>query len=236
MSIRPPAAAIGKPSAPMADSGSAVRLPATLSILGVALFWTGVLVGGALAPGYRQSQDYISALASRGSVVAPIGMAAIASKGLAYMAGSWLTRRVWGRRALALPMLLAGASLLVVAAFRIGCPGGAAGCGFGAAALADDSGDLIHYYAVLSFEIWLLCAMTVLALGALRGAPWPRWLGWASAPLAVASVTLLTRTGGAYNGVWQRLWAGNNSLWLLLVVGVGVAGRAALGSGRGRAG
>lgn len=233
MSTHPSAATRLAPSAP-ADLAPATRLPTALSVLGVAIFWTGVLVGGALAPGYRQSQDYISALASRGSAVAPIGMAAIASKGLAYMAGSWLTRRVWGRRALALPMLLAGASLLVVAAFRIGCPGGAAGCGFGAAALADDSGDLIHYYAVLSFEIWLLCAMAVLLLGALRGAPWPRWLGWASAPLAVASVTLLTQTGGAYNGVWQRLWAGNNSLWLLLVVGV--AGGAALGAGRGRAG
>lgn len=224
MSIRPPTAAIGQSSAPLADPGSAVRLPAALSVLGVTLFWTGVLVGGALAPGYRQSQDYISALASRGSVVAPIGMAAIASKGVAYLAGSWLTQRVWGRRALALPMLLAGASLLVVAAFRIGCPDGAAGCGFGAAALVDDSGDLIHYYAVLSFEIWLLCAMVVLLLGALRGAPWPRWLGWVSLPLGIVSVTLLTQTGGEFNGVWQRLWAGNNSLWLLLVVGL-AAGR-----------
>lgn len=219
-----PSAATGFASSAPTDLASTVRLPAALSIFGVALFWTGVLVGGALAPGYRQSQDYISALASRGSVVAPIGMAAIASKGVAYMAGSWLTRRVWGRRALALPMLLAGASLLVVAAFRIGCPGGAAGCGFGAAALADDSGDLIHYYAVLSFEIWLLCAMAALALGALRGAPWPRWLGMVSVPLGIASVSLLMRTGGAFNGVWQRLWAGNNSLWLLLVVGL-AAGR-----------
>lgn len=218
MSTRPPTAASSQASAPLADPGSAVHLPAALSVLGVTLFWTGVLVGGALAPGYRQSQDYISALASRGSVVAPIGMAAIASKGLAYLAGSWLTQRVWRRRALALPMLLAGVSLLVVAAFRIGCPAGAAGCGFGAAALADDSSDLIHYYAVLSFEIWLLCAMAVLAQGALRGAPWPRWLGMASVPLAIASVALLLRTGGAFNGLWQRLWAVNNSLWLLLVV------------------
>lgn len=235
MSTRPSIATGLAPSAP-ADLAPATRLPAALSVLGVALFWTGVLVGGALAPGYRQSQDYISALASRGSVVAPIGMAAIASKGMAYLAGSWLTQRVWGRRALALPLLLAGASLLVVAAFRIGCPGGAAGCGFGAAALVDDSSDLIHYYAVLSFEIWLLCAMVVLALGALRGAPWPRWLGMASVPLGIASVTLLTRTGGDYNGVWQRLWAGNNSLWLLLVVAAGVAGGAAFGAGENRAG
>lgn len=233
MSTRPSTATGLTPSAP---TGPTVRLPAALSVLGVALFWTGVLVGGALAPGYRQSQDYISALASRGSVVAPIGMAAIAAKGVAYLAGAWLTQRVWRRRALALPMLLAGLSLLVVAAFRIGCPGGAAGCGFGAAALVDDSGDLIHYYAVLSFEIWLLCAMAALALGAWRGAPWPRWLGWISLPLAIASVTLLTRTGGEFNGVWQRLWAGNNSLWLLLVVGAGVTGGAVLGAGERRAG
>ena len=60
MSTRPSAATGLTPSAP---TGPTVRLPAALSVLGVALFWTGVLVGGALAPGYRQSQDYISALA-----------------------------------------------------------------------------------------------------------------------------------------------------------------------------
>jgi hypothetical protein len=203
---------------PEAGLDAESRRYAALSVAGVTLFWLGVLIGGSLAPGYRQSRDYISALASRGSAVAPIGIAAIASQGLGFLFGGLFVLRRWRSRAAGLPMVLAGLSVVVVAAFRIGCPDGAAGCGFGAFELANDFGDVVHRDAVIAFELFLLLAMAALALGSLRRPPWPRWLGWVSVPMGIASVLLLASTGGELNGVIQKLWAGTNSAWLLLVV------------------
>lgn len=209
-----PAAAAPSPT----QAGPAAPRLAHLSRLGVLLFWLGVLVGGARAPGYQQSRDYISALASRGSPVAAIGMAAIASKGLAYLAGAALAGWAWPRRVLRPLLALAGLCLLLVAAFRIGCPGGPAGCGFGAAELADDLQDRVHYWAVFGFQLCLVLTMARLALGLIRPAPWPRGLALVSLLAAPLSTYLLTQTGGAANGLWQRGWAATNSLWLLLLV------------------
>lgn len=211
---QPPA----EPASSPPDAGPSPARIAFLSRLGVLLFWLGVLAGGALAPGYQQGRDYISALASRGSPVAAIGMAAIASKGLAYLAGALLAGRAWPRRGLRPLLALAGLCLLVVAAFRIGCPMGPAGCGFGAAALADDLQDRVHYWAVFGFQLCLVVAMVRLALGLIRPAPWPRGLAWVSIVAAPLSTYLLTHTGGSANGLWQRGWAATNSLWLLLLV------------------
>ncbi len=207
-----------------------VRRAALLGRLGVLLFWLGVLVGGAWVTGYQQSRDYISALASRGSPVAAVGMAAIASKGLAYLAGAALAGWAWPRRLLRPILALAGLCLLVVAAFRIGCPGGPAGCGFGAAALADDLQDQVHYWAVFGFQLCLLAAMLRLATGLVRPAPWPRLLALASLLAAPLSTFLLTHTGGAANGLWQRGWAATNSLWLLLLAGQALAELRGLGA------
>lgn len=221
---------------PTAPGLSSPRL-AFLSRLGVLLFWLGVLAGGALAPGYQQGRDYISALASRGSPVAAIGMAAIASKGLAYLAGALLAGRAWPRRGLRPLLALAGLCLLVVAAFRIGCPMGPAGCGLSSATmvdsapdfkrlevvigeypLANDLQDRVHYWAVFGFQLCLVVAMVRLALGLIRPAPWPRGLAWVSLAAAPLSTYLLTHTGGSANGLWQRGWAATNSLWLLLLL------------------
>lgn len=206
------------------------RILARAAGLGVALFWVGVFAGGALIPGYRARADYISAIASRGSPAAPIGIAAIASMALAYLAAGGLVRRTWGRASLAAALALAGAAQLVVAAFRIRCPLGAAGCRFEAVPVVHDAFDALHRDGVLAFEAFLLVAMLILAVGAMRAAPWPRWLGIVSVPLGILSVYLLARTGGVDNGLWQRSWAAVNSAWLLTVVGASAGWR-----GRGRA-
>lgn len=207
------------------------RFLALGALLGVALFWLGVFAGGALISGYHARADYISSIASRGSPVAPIGIGAIASMGLAYASAGAFVRRAWGRASLAAALVLAGVSQLVVAAFRIRCPLGAAGCRFEAALVVHDAFDALHRDGVLAFELCLLVAMLILAAGAMRGAPWPRWLGVVSVPLGIASVYLLARTGGVDNGLWQRSWAAVNSAWLVMVVGAGAGwwGRDAAG-------
>ncbi|MEO8082859.1 MAG: DUF998 domain-containing protein [Ardenticatenales bacterium] len=194
------------------------RVPAFAAPLGVALFWIGVLVGGALAPGYSARSDYISSLASRGSAVAPIGMAAIAAMAFAHLFGAADAWRAWRHRAVAAALALAGVSQLVIAASRIRCPLGAAGCRFEAQPVAQDAFDALHHDAVLAYELFLLMAMLVLFVGAWRAAPWPRWLGIVSLPLGIASAYLLYRTGAVDNGLWQRSWALVSSAWLLLVV------------------
>lgn len=194
------------------------RVPAVAAPLGVALFWLGVIVGGALAPGYSARADYISSLASRGSSVAPIGMAAIVCMALAHLFGAGDAWRAWGRRAPAAALALAGVAQIVIAFSRIRCPMGAAGCRFADQPVVYDAFDVLHHDAVLAFELFLLIAMLALFVGAWRAAPWPRWLGLVSLPLGIASAYLLYRTGAVDNGLWQRAWAGVNSAWLLLVV------------------
>ena len=109
---------------------------------------------------------------------------------------------------------LAGLSGLGVAAFRTGCPLGAAGCGFGANDMPPDLADAVHPLAVVAYEVALLAAMVVVAGGALRaGRP-----GWAllTAAAAVVSVLLLLQVGGPGNGWWQRGWLLVNTGWLVV--------------------
>jgi len=140
-----------------------VRFAPHVAVLGVALFWVGIVVAAGREPGYAWRDDYVSSLASRGSTVAPIGMAAIASMGIAFIAGGFEAQRAWGRRALSMPTMLSGAALLVVAAFRTNCPGGAAGCGTSSGDVARDWIHAMHVNGVAVNELFLVVAMAALA-------------------------------------------------------------------------
>ena len=50
------------------------------------------------------------------------------------------------------PLAVAGLAGLTVAAFRTGCPGGAAGCGFEQGAAPPDLADVVHGLAVIGYE------------------------------------------------------------------------------------
>jgi Protein of unknown function (DUF998) len=174
----------------------------------VLLFWVGTLVGGALAPGYDLTQDYVSSLAGRGSAVAPIGIAAIALLGLAHLAAA--------RGRLAVPLGLAGVAGLTIAAFRTACPYGAAGCGTAPNTAADLPGT-VHGLAVVGYEVAVVAAMVVVAVSR------PRDEKVFAVLAAVLSVVLLLNTGGAFNGLWQRGWLLVNTGWLVATVSRGTA-------------
>jgi hypothetical protein len=178
---------------------------------GVLLFWLAVLTAGALAPGYSIRDDYVSSLAGRGSAVAVLGIAALAVLGLAHLAGA---RAVRASLAVAVPLAVAGVAGLAVAAFRTGCPGGAAGCGFGTNDAPADLADVVHVGAVVAYEVALVAAMA--AVVAARGRP--AWFRALTAVAAVASVVLLLQVGGVANGLWQRAWLLVTTGWLVALV------------------
>jgi hypothetical protein len=187
---------------------------ARAAVAGVLLFWVGTLVAGALAPGYSPRADYVSSLAGRGSQVAVLGVAALAVLGLAHLAAA-----VALRGAVGVALSLAGLAGLTVAAFRTGCPGGAAGCGFGRNDPPADLADTVHGLAVVGYEVALVAAMVLVVAGALRTGR-SRWAVLTGAA-AIVSVILLLQVGGAENGAWQRGWLMVNTGWLVLLAARG---------------
>lgn len=187
-------------------AGGDRRFPAWPVLAGVAAFWLGTLVAGALAPGYSIRDDYISSLAGRGSPVAVLGIAALIALAAAHLAAA-LASTGPVRVALA----VAGLAGLVVAAFRTGCPGGAAGCGF-RPGVRPDLADTVHGLAVLGYQLALVLAMLLVAARLLRSRP----VAAAGTLLAVAaSVSLALQIGGADTGWWQRAWLLVNTGWLV---------------------
>lgn len=182
----------------------------------LALFWLGTVLAGALAPGYAARADYVSSLAGRGSEVAPLGIAALTALALAHLAGA-VALPGSGSRAVRWTasgaLAAAGACGLVVAAFRTGCPLGAAGCGTAPNDAPADLADVAHVGGVVGYEVALVVAMLAAAVRLGRG--WPAALTVAA---AVASVVLALRIGGADLGLDQRLWLAVNTGWLAALV------------------
>lgn len=177
------------------------------------LFWGLVLLGGALEPGYSHARDFVSRLASFGATWPVIGIAAIAALAFAHAAAALVLRRV-GARAAAAALGVAALAGLVVAAFRVHCPGGAAGCRARAAA-QDTWTDTVHTYAVTGYEVALLAAMLALAWwGSRRGHP---ALAVVSLLAAVASLVTVLRIDAPAAGADQRLWLAVSTGWLLSV-------------------
>jgi hypothetical protein len=188
-----------------------------VALLGVLLFWAGVLGAGSLVNGYSAREDYISNLASRGSPVAVLGIGALLANAAAHLATSRAVLTAWRSRLCASFIFAAAVAITVVAVFRQSCPDGPAGC-----ARTDtptgDWVDAVHGGSVGIYELFTLAAMLTLTAGALRGtSAWPRWLGLVSLALAAGSVILAAQTSGDHLGMWQRIWFANNLAWLLIV-------------------
>ncbi len=174
-----------------------------LPALGVALFWLGTVLAAAGAPGYSARADYVSSLAGRGSEAAGAGIAA-----LVVLASAHLAAAVAVRGAAGAALAAAGACGLVVAAFRTGCPLGAAGCGTAPNDAPADLADALHVVGVVGYEVAAVSAMLALAV---------RWRGRAgalTAVVAVGSAALALRVGGADAGLDQRLWLALTTGWV----------------------
>lgn len=192
---------------------------ARLVVAGIAAFWLGTLVAGALAPGYSVREDYISSLAGRGSEVAWIGITTLAVLGTTHLVAATVEAQRGGgprdaaeSRVVAVPLALAGLAGLTVAAFRTGCPGGAAGCGVTPDGATPDLADTVHGLAVVGYEIALLTAMVAVAVRLARSRPTMAAL---TVLAGVASVLLALQIGGEASGLWQRGWLVVNTGWLV---------------------
>jgi Protein of unknown function (DUF998) len=203
-----------------------------VTVLGVLLFWVGVFVAGGLVNGYSAREDYISSLASRGSPVAALGIAALLANTAAHLATARAVLTGWRARLCALFLVAAGVALTAVAVFRQSCPEGPPRCGLADTPPADWV-DVVHGASVGVYQLFTLAAMLTLTVGALRrnSAP-PRWLGWVSLAFAAGSVALISQTNGDHLGMWQRLWLANNLVWLLLVAWTATARERVIGRAR----
>ena len=191
-----------------------------VALLGVMLFWAGVLGAGVLVSGYSAREDYISSLAGRGSQVALLGVGALLASAAAHLVTSWAVLAAWRSRVCASFIFAAAVASTVLAVFRQSCPDGPAGCAR-TDTPDDDWVDAVHRAGVGAYELFVLAAMLTLAVGALRGrAAWPRWLGVVSLVFAAGSLLLVSQTSGEQVGLWQRIWLANNLAWLLIVAGV----------------
>lgn len=189
------------------------------AVVGVSLFWVGVLGGGTLVEGYSARADYISSLASRGSPVAALGIGAMLCSAAAHLVVARAVLDAWRSCVCASFLCAAAMATVVVATFRSSCPDGPAGCALTGA--ASDWVGGVHGVGVGVYELFTLAAMLTLSVGGLRrSSPWPRWLGRLSLALAIGSVVLIGMINGDHVGIWQRIWVANNLAWLLVVAWV----------------
>lgn len=179
----------------------------------LALFWGLVLLGGAVEPGYSHVEDYVSRLASFGAAFPVVGILAIAALATAHGATALGLGRS-GARAPAGTLGVAAIAGYVVAALRVHCPGGAAGCA-GTATAPDSWTDAVHAAAVLAYEVALLAAMLTTAGWAARRRR--RALAAMSLVAAAASLVSVLRIEEPAAGADQRLWLAVSCAWLLSV-------------------
>jgi hypothetical protein len=181
-----------------------------------------ITVAGARAPGYRQYEDFISALASRGAPEPWIVRVALLGVAVAHLlVAASLVRR---DRATGLAVGVAGACLVGVAALPITCPARAPYC------VVADTPDVLdggHLAAVLGYAVAMLVAMVRAGLLLIRQPP-GRVLGAASLVAAAVFVLALVATQGPAPGAAQRWWALAGQVWL--VVAASAMGGASTGA------
>jgi len=201
----------------------------------VVAFWGLVVVAGLAQPGYRPSRDYVSALASEGARWPVLGIVALLSFGVAYLAAAVVLARGVGTAVAA--GLLVGAGLLtwVVAFARIHCPGGAAFCSVsapdrGGQSVADTAsrfGPHLHGWSVAAS--YALVAIAMLWLAVVLGRRGDRRRALASVAALVTSLaTVPFWTGSDTPGGAQRVWLGILSAWVLLICAIPLSVGAAI--------
>ena len=166
---------------------------------GVALMWLLVSVGGAENPGFKQYEQYLSALGADGSASPGWGRAALVVTGLAILV-VLPPLAVW-RSLLGVLAGVAGFAALGMAAWPMTCPGSARFC---TQTVPGQSLDIAHTTAVLVF----VTAVISLSLAGARqmaagSASRPRL--WPAVPAAIAIVVLIGPSLLTVTGLPQRM-------------------------------
>ncbi len=165
-------------------------------------------------PSYSHVADHLSDLASFGARAPVIGILAIATFGVADAVAARVV--ISASRTAAVALILAGVAGLVIAAARIHCSEGAAGC---PRSVVDDSTwtDVLHGQAVVVNALAFFVAMMACAAGRV-GAGRAAWWRPTVVVLAVLGLGFLSQAiGEGAVGAWQRGWLLTNSVLLLLV-------------------
>lgn len=175
-------------------------------------FWALIFVAGVANPGYRHYREHVSVLAADGSRLIWVTTLAI----LLVAAAQWVAAfHFWElNKAVAGLLIVAGAALSVVAAFRVPCPEGARHCTF---TVEHTPAEAAHNAGVIAYAIVTMIAMVVLGLVAiLRGQH-----SLVGIPGLIASVVFALSFSGLLlfpEGLAQRSWIAVGQIWLVAAV------------------
>jgi len=175
-------------------------------------FWVVITIAGVLTPDYEQYRDYVSALASYGSEAAALGILAILSTAAAHAMAS-VVLMPWDR-IVGSCVALAALALVVVASFRINCPGGAGRC------LQEGEpgvSAVVHAGGVVVYTLAIVTAMLVAGVRSLLG----HRRSLVGVPGLVAAVLFVVAFGGLWAsspGLPQRFWVFIGQVWLVMAL------------------
>jgi hypothetical protein len=186
---------------------------ATFVLMGLAFFWSVVLVAAAVNPGYSHGRDYVSTLAAHGAVHGWLGVLAITVAAASMFPAALLVRPA--SRAAAVAIAGAGAGFLVVGFSRLDCSRGAAGCGLGGRFSISGATEVTHWTATTVATALLIVGIALTGAALLRAGRALR--GIASLGAAVATAAAFLATGGDSPGDVQRLGILVATGWLAAV-------------------
>ena len=170
-------------------------------LVGVACFWTALLVASALEPGYVHRRDYVSTLAAHGARHAELAIFAIVAAATAMLFTSLLTRQF--SRLAGFAIALAGIGFVVAAFTRLECPDGAASCGLGGRFEVSGSTEIGHWTATTVSTILLIGGIALTGVALIRRGN--RTPGVATLAAAAVTAGAFLATGGESPGISQRV-------------------------------
>jgi hypothetical protein len=189
------------------------RLRRRLALALLVAFWVLITIGGAANTGYKQYDQFVSSLASRGAQVPAWGIAAICCVAAAHLLLVPQLRR--RDPIVGACILVAGLALLAVAGFRVQCPSAI----YCVRSESADALDVIHVVAVLTYSAAMVVAMVRTGLSAVAS-PRTRVFGGASLAASGLFVMALAFTQGPAPGLSQRFWAALGQIWLVAIAEV----------------
>lgn len=197
------------------------KAAAVLVLAGLAAFWIGVLVVAAANAGYEHRRDYVSTLASQGSVHGRLGVLAIAAAALAMLPAAHLLRRFSASAAVA--VAIAGGAFLVVAFTRLECSKGPAGCGLGGRFAVSGGTEVTHWAATTIGTVLLIAGMVLTGVALVRSGR--ARAGGASLAAAALTTGAFLAMGGESPGGVQRVGIAVATGWLAAVALAALLGR-----------
>lgn len=184
----------------------------------VAVVWILVSIGGAENPGFKQYEQYLSALAATGTHDPSWGRAALIVSGVAI----WVLVPVMARWRpfLGATSLLAGGAAIAMALWPMHCPTGARFCT--ATTTGVPSLDMAHTAAVLVFATAVISTL-IAGLRQITAGTGRTPALWPALPIAVATVALTAPSLLAVTGLLQRLLLLVAQVLLVLLAAVAAA-------------